>query len=107
MNLILRVLKDLSEFALQRFHYFLAHFYPTPLTLIPSAILCGLAGGPLWSAGQVYVTQISKVHAELSKQDEIKMVGIYLGVFFMNNSAMVIGNAIAAVITVIMDISGI
>jgi len=83
-----------------------AHFYPTPLTLIPSAIMCGLAGGPLWSAGQVYVTQISKVHAELSKQDEIKMVGIYLGVFFMNNSAMVIGNAIAAVITVIMDVSG-
>ena len=40
--------------------YIAAQFYPTYYTLIPSAVLVGLAAAPLWSAKCTYVTHVGK-----------------------------------------------
>ena len=38
--------------------YMAAQFYPQYYTLIPGAILVGLAAAPLWSAKCTYLTQV-------------------------------------------------
>ena len=40
--------------------YIAAQFHPTYYTLLPSAILVGLAGAPLWSAKCTYVSHLGK-----------------------------------------------
>ena len=40
--------------------YIAAQFYPTYGTLMPSAVLVGLAAAPLWSAKCTYVSHVGK-----------------------------------------------
>ena len=40
--------------------YIAAQFHPTYYTLLPSAVLVGLAGAPLWSAKCTYVSHLGK-----------------------------------------------
>ncbi|KAF0288150.1 UNC93-like protein [Amphibalanus amphitrite] len=39
--------------------YLAAQFYPRPFTMIPGAIVLGLAAAPMWSAKCTYLTQVS------------------------------------------------
>lgn len=39
--------------------YILANLYPSPFTLLPSAVLLGLATGPLWICFGLYITVLS------------------------------------------------
>ncbi|XP_054722306.1 protein unc-93 homolog A-like [Uloborus diversus] len=45
--------------------YILANYYPAWSTLIPTAVVCGLVSGPLWSARSTYLNEISHRYAEM------------------------------------------
>jgi hypothetical protein len=40
--------------------YIAAQFHPTFYTLVPTAVVVGLAAAPMWSAKCIYVAQLGK-----------------------------------------------
>lgn len=62
-SLLIKVLKTKYTMALCMLvysTYIAAQFYPTLGTLIPTAILLGLAAAPLWSAKCTYLTKVRR-----------------------------------------------
>lgn len=62
--------------------YTLANFYPSYYTLIPTAVLLGLAGAPLWSAKCAYVTTAAQKYSKLTNEPEETVVTRFFGIFF-------------------------
>lgn len=76
--------------------YFAANFYPTWATLIPSTIVQGLGGAPLWTAKCAYLTTMANDYASQTRQKPNDVVTRFFGLFFMIfQTAQIWGNLIS------------
>ncbi|CAM1308396.1 unc-93 (predicted), partial [Pycnogonum litorale] len=77
--------------------YFAANFHAQWYTLMPTSVILGLGGAPLWSSKCTYLTEIAKQYAELTGESTESMVVKFFGVFFMIfQSGQIWGNLISA-----------
>ena len=79
--------------------YTAANFYPEYYTLVPTAIILGLAGAPLWSAKCAYVTTAAQKYAILTGENEEAVVTKFFGIFFFFfQNTQIFGNLISSLI---------
>ncbi|XP_043202638.1 UNC93-like protein [Amphibalanus amphitrite] len=79
--------------------YLAAQFYPRPFTMIPGAIVLGLAAAPMWSAKCTYLTQVGRIHAEIIGEDSEPVIVKFFGIFFLFfQSAQIWGNLISSLV---------
>nr|XP_003419261.1 protein unc-93 homolog A isoform X2 [Loxodonta africana] len=78
----------------------LGNFHASWYTLIPTSILLGLGGAPLWSAQCTYITILGNRHAEEARRKPAKdVVSQYFGIFFLIfQSSGVWGNLISSLV---------
>ncbi|XP_004368834.1 protein unc-93 homolog A isoform X2 [Trichechus manatus latirostris] len=77
----------------------LGNFHASWYTLIPTSILLGLGGAPLWSAQCTYITILGNVHAEKAGKAGKDVVNQYFGIFFLLfQSSGVWGNLISSLV---------
>nr|CAD7607564.1 unnamed protein product [Timema genevievae] len=62
--------------------YIGAQFYPQFSTMIPTGLLMGLGGGPLWCAKCTYVTVITKTFSEITRVDSDVVTVQFFAIFF-------------------------
>nr|CAD7408113.1 unnamed protein product [Timema cristinae] len=62
--------------------YIGAQFYPQFSTMIPTGLLMGLGGGPLWCAKCTYVTVITKTFSEITSVDIEVITVQFFAIFF-------------------------
>ncbi|XP_078503025.1 protein unc-93 homolog A-like [Lissotriton helveticus] len=79
--------------------YTVANFYPQWYTLMPTSVILGFAGGPLWTSKCTYLTTSGIRYAEKKGKDKTHVVNLYFGIFFLLfQSAGVWGNLISSLI---------
>ncbi|XP_035259527.1 protein unc-93 homolog A-like isoform X2 [Anguilla anguilla] len=79
--------------------YFLGNLYPGWATLIPTSVILGLGGAPLWSAKCTYLTISANQEAEENGKRARDLVNLYFGIFFLLfQSSAVWGNLMSALI---------
>ncbi|KAJ8402829.1 hypothetical protein AAFF_G00361430 [Aldrovandia affinis] len=79
--------------------YFLGNIYPVWATLIPTSVILGLGGAPLWSAKCTYLTISAHLEAGKDAKRARDLVNEYFGIFFlMFQSSAVWGNLMSALI---------
>ncbi|KAM9666725.1 protein unc-93 homolog A [Trichechus inunguis] len=77
----------------------LGNFHASWYTLIPTSILLGLGGAPLWSAQCTYITILGNAHAEKAGKAGKDVVNQYFGIFFLLfQSSGVWGNLISSLV---------
>lgn len=77
--------------------YIAAQFKPLYYTLIPTAIILGLGGAPMWSSKCKYLTQVGTRYAEITGQETEHVIVRFFGIFFLLfQSASVWGNIISS-----------
>uniref|UniRef100_A0A3Q4GVT9 Protein unc-93 homolog A n=1 Tax=Neolamprologus brichardi TaxID=32507 RepID=A0A3Q4GVT9_NEOBR len=89
--------------------YSLGNLYPGWYTLIPTSVILGLGGSPLWSAKCTYLTICGNVQAAKDNKKGSDMINYYFGIFFfIFQSSAVWGNLMSSLIfgqdTAIVDI---
>lgn len=62
--------------------YIAAQFYPTFYTLIPTAVILGIGGAPMWAAESTYITQAASVYAKLTDQPVDAIIVRFFGFFY-------------------------
>ncbi|GBM49573.1 UNC93-like protein [Araneus ventricosus] len=76
--------------------YVAANFYPTWGTLMPSAVLSGVAFGPLWAARSTYVNELSFQYSDYSKASISVINAWFFGIYsFFHENAEIWGNVIS------------
>ncbi|XP_076370742.1 protein unc-93 homolog A-like [Tachypleus tridentatus] len=76
--------------------YFAANFYAQWYTLIPTSIILGLGGAPLWTAKCAYLTETAGQYAAITGKTVDNIVVRFFGVFFMIfQSGQIWGNLIS------------
>ncbi|XP_055939287.1 UNC93-like protein [Argiope bruennichi] len=76
--------------------YVAANFYPTWGTLMPSAVLSGMAFGPLWAARSTYVNELSFQFSDYSKASISVINAWFFGIYsFFHENAEIWGNVIS------------
>lgn len=76
--------------------YFAANFYAHWYTLMPTSVILGLGGAPLWSAKCTYLTEMANQYAVLVGETSEAVVTKFFGVFFMFfQSGQIWGNLIS------------
>ncbi|XP_053565143.1 protein unc-93 homolog A-like isoform X1 [Bombina bombina] len=79
--------------------YSLGNFYPSWYTLIPTSLILGFGGAPLWAAKCTYVTESGNRYAEKAGKVAKDIVNQYFGLFFLLfQSSGVWGNLISSLI---------
>ncbi|XP_030051819.1 protein unc-93 homolog A isoform X2 [Microcaecilia unicolor] len=79
--------------------YTVGNFYPSRYTLIPTAFILGLGGGPLWTSKSTYLTVIGNKYAEKAGKLGKDIVNQYFGIFFLIfQLSGVFGNLISSLI---------
>nr|XP_004459514.2 protein unc-93 homolog A isoform X2 [Dasypus novemcinctus] len=79
--------------------FYLGNFYASWYTLIPTSIILGLGGAPLWSAQCTYLTIMGNTHAEKAGKIGKDVVNQYFGIFFLIfQSSGVLGNLISSLV---------
>ncbi|XP_062832273.1 protein unc-93 homolog A isoform X2 [Anolis carolinensis] len=79
--------------------YTLGNFYASWYTLIPTSMILGLAGAPLWSAKCTYLTIAGNSYAEKAGKLGRDVVNQYFGTFFLIfQSSGICGNLISSVV---------
>ncbi|XP_069811635.1 protein unc-93 homolog A-like isoform X2 [Dendropsophus ebraccatus] len=79
--------------------YSLGNFYPSWYTLIPTSVILGFGGAPLWAAKCTYLTVSGNRYAEKVGKAGKDIVNQYFGLFFlMFQSSGVWGNLISSLI---------
>ncbi|XP_036398996.1 protein unc-93 homolog A-like [Megalops cyprinoides] len=79
--------------------YFLSNIYPCWATLIPTCVILGLGGAPLWSAKCTYLTISANQEAGRNSSRVRHLVNQYFGIFFLLfQSSAVWGNLMSALI---------
>ncbi|XP_076976958.1 protein unc-93 homolog A [Tamandua tetradactyla] len=79
--------------------FYLGNFYASWYTLIPTSILLGLGGAPLWSAQCTYLTIMGNTQAAKVGKPGQAMVSQYFGTFFLIfQSSGVWGNLISSLV---------
>ncbi|XP_055495424.1 protein unc-93 homolog A isoform X1 [Leucoraja erinacea] len=77
----------------------IGNFYPTWYTLIPTAVILGLGGAPLWSAKCTYLTICGNRYAAKFNKVAANVVNHYFGIFFLIfQSSAVWGNLMSSLI---------
>ncbi|XP_051471235.1 protein unc-93 homolog A isoform X2 [Apus apus] len=77
----------------------LGNFYASWYTLIPTSIILGLGGAPLWSAKCTYLTIAGNSYAEKAGKNGKDIINQYFGVFFLIfQSSGIWGNLISSLI---------
>ncbi|XP_016083372.2 protein unc-93 homolog A [Ornithorhynchus anatinus] len=77
----------------------LGNFYPSWYTLIPTSMILGLGGAPLWSAKCTYLTISGNEYARRAGKIGRNVVNQYFGIFFLLfQSSGVWGNLISSLI---------
>ncbi|CAL1287426.1 unnamed protein product [Larinioides sclopetarius] len=76
--------------------YVAANFYPSWGTLMPSAVLSGMAFGPLWAARSTYVNELSFQYSDYSKASISVINAWFFGIYsFFHENAEIWGNVIS------------
>lgn len=79
--------------------YTAANFYPSWYTLMPTAVILGLCGAPLWSAKCAYVTTAGQKYSKLVGRTEEAVVAQFFGIFFcFFQMTQVVGNLISSLV---------
>uniref|UniRef100_A0A6J0UZX9 Protein unc-93 homolog A n=1 Tax=Pogona vitticeps TaxID=103695 RepID=A0A6J0UZX9_9SAUR len=79
--------------------YSLGNFYPSWATLIPTSLILGLGGAPLWSAKCTYLTIAANAYAPKAGKVGRDVVNQYFGIFFLIfQSSGVWGNLISSLV---------
>lgn len=79
--------------------YSLGNLYPGWYTLIPTSIILGLGGSPLWSAKCTYLTILGNVQAAKEGKKGSDIINQYFGIFFfIFQSSAVWGNLMSSLI---------
>ncbi|XP_072265284.1 protein unc-93 homolog A isoform X2 [Pyxicephalus adspersus] len=79
--------------------YSLGNFYPSWYTLIPTSVILGFGGAPLWAAKCTYLTISGNRYATIVKKEGKDIVSQYFGLFFLIfQSSGVWGNLISSLI---------
>ncbi|NWS00869.1 UN93A protein, partial [Motacilla alba] len=79
--------------------YSLGNFYASWYTLIPTSMILGLGGAPLWSAKCTYLTIAGTLYAEKAGKSAKDIISQYFGIFFLVfQTAGVWGNLISSLI---------
>ncbi|XP_064301649.1 protein unc-93 homolog A isoform X2 [Phalacrocorax carbo] len=77
----------------------LGNFYASWYTLIPTSVILGLGGAPLWSAKCTYLTIAGNSYAEKAGKNGKDIISQYFGVFFLIfQSSGIWGNLISSLI---------
>ncbi|XP_067900740.1 protein unc-93 homolog A isoform X3 [Heterodontus francisci] len=77
----------------------IGNFYPSWCTLIPTAVILGLGGAPLWSAKCTYLTTCGYRYANKHNKIAENVVNHYFGIFFLIfQSSAVWGNLLSSLI---------
>ncbi|XP_069657456.1 protein unc-93 homolog A [Haliaeetus albicilla] len=77
----------------------LGNFYASWYTLIPTSVILGLGGAPLWSAKCTYLTIAGNSYAEKAEKNGKDIINQYFGVFFLIfQSSGIWGNLISSLI---------
>ncbi|XP_038659110.1 protein unc-93 homolog A-like isoform X2 [Scyliorhinus canicula] len=77
----------------------IGNFYPSWYTLIPTAIILGTGGAPLWSAKCTYLTICGYRYAKKHNKIGENIVNHYFGIFFLIfQSSAVWGNLLSSLI---------
>ncbi|KAM9002885.1 protein unc-93 homolog A-like isoform X1 [Sarcophilus harrisii] len=77
----------------------LGNFYASWFTLIPTAIILGLGGAPLWSAESTYLTMSGNIYAKKTGKRGKDIVNQYFGIFYLIfQSSGVWGNLISSLV---------
>ncbi|XP_072122066.1 protein unc-93 homolog A isoform X2 [Mobula birostris] len=77
----------------------IGNFHPSWYTLIPTAVILGLGGAPLWSAKCAYLTICGNRYAEKFNKLAENVVNHYFGIFFLIfQSSAVWGNLMSSLI---------
>ncbi|KAM9316719.1 protein unc-93 homolog A-like [Gastrophryne carolinensis] len=79
--------------------YSLGNFYPSWYTLIPTSMILGFGGAPLWSAKCTYLTVMGNKYAKMAEKQGKDIVSQYFGIFFLIfQSSGVWGNLISSLV---------
>ncbi|KAJ0026793.1 hypothetical protein NQD34_017793 [Periophthalmus magnuspinnatus] len=79
--------------------YSLGNLYPGWYTLIPTSVILGLGGSPLWSAKCTYLTIAGNTQADKEGKKGSDVVNMYFGIFFfIFQSSAVWGNLMSSLI---------
>ncbi|XP_074394754.1 protein unc-93 homolog A isoform X2 [Zonotrichia albicollis] len=79
--------------------YSLGNFYASWYTLIPTSMILGLGGAPLWSAKCTYLTIAGTLYAEKAGKSAKDIINQYFGIFFLVfQTSGVWGNLISSLI---------
>ncbi|KAG7460982.1 hypothetical protein MATL_G00204680 [Megalops atlanticus] len=79
--------------------YSFGNIYPGWATLIPTSVILGLGGSPLWSAKCAYLTISGNLQAEKDNKKGQDVINQYFGIFFLIfQSSAVWGNLMSSLI---------
>ncbi|ODN04685.1 UNC93-like protein [Orchesella cincta] len=79
--------------------YMGAQFHPTFGTIIPTAILVGLCGAPLWASKSFYLTHVGNKYAEFVQDDAEVIIVRFFGIFFcLFQNSQIWGNLLSSLI---------
>ncbi|XP_077342639.1 protein unc-93 homolog A isoform X2 [Lithobates pipiens] len=79
--------------------YSLGNFYPSWYTLVPTSVILGFGGAPLWAAKCTYLTISGNRYAKIAEKEGKDIVNQYFGLFFLIfQSSGVWGNLISSLI---------
>lgn len=79
--------------------YFAGNFYASWYTLMPTSVILGFGGAPLWAAKCTYLTVCGNLEAKKTNKLGQDIVNHYFGLFFLFfQSASVWGNLISSLI---------
>ncbi|MGH0163073.1 UNVERIFIED_CONTAM: hypothetical protein FKN15_044132 [Acipenser sinensis] len=84
--------------------YSLGNLYPSWETLIPTSIILGLGGAPLWSAKCTYLTISGNMQGKKENKEGRDIINQYFGIFFLIfQSSAVWGNLMSSLIFELAD----
>lgn len=79
--------------------FFLGNFHASWYTLIPTSVILGVGGAPLWSAKCTYLTIAGNSHAKKAGKNGKDIINQYFGIFFLIfQSSGIWGNLISSLI---------
>ncbi|OWF41804.1 protein unc-93 homolog A-like [Mizuhopecten yessoensis] len=76
-----------------------ANLYPVWGTMVPAALLCGLAAGPLWASQSSFLSQLSRCYATNTNTKPKDSLSYFFGIFYMCvNASKISGNLLASIV---------
>ena len=84
--------------------YSISNFYGSWYTLVPSAVIIGIASGPVWAAASAHVTLCAIQIAPVLKEKEAHLISRYTGILLVGYQVSSIpGNLVSSLILCFSD----